>query len=91
MDEEIKYYARVKKAFDILAPFYDLVALPISGVRDRVVDLTNTKGGSTILDVATGTGKQAFAFAKRGYAVIGVDLTEILCSRSPGITIGMDL
>src|SRR3989337_2539412 len=76
MDEEKEYYALVKKAFDVLAPFYDVVALPIEGVRDKVVDFTNARDGSTILDVATGTGKQAFAFAKRGYDVIGVDLTE---------------
>ncbi|OGO69553.1 MAG: hypothetical protein A2Z49_02415 [Chloroflexi bacterium RBG_19FT_COMBO_56_12] len=76
MDEEKEYYALVKKAFDVLAPFYDVVALPIEGVRDKVVDFTNARDGSTILDVATGTGKQAFAFAKRGYDVIGIDLTE---------------
>lgn len=76
MDEEAKYYMLVKKAFDILAPFYDVVALPIAGVRDKVVEFTNAKNGSKILDVATGTGKQAFTFAKKGYNVIGVDLTK---------------
>jgi demethylmenaquinone methyltransferase/2-methoxy-6-polyprenyl-1,4-benzoquinol methylase len=40
------------------------------------VDFANAHKGSTVLDVATGTGQQAFAFAKRGYDVIGVDLTE---------------
>jgi len=78
MDEEKEYYALVKKAFDVLAPFYDVVALPIEGVRDKVVDFTNARDGSTILDVATGTGKQAFAFAKRGYDVTGIDLSEAM-------------
>ena len=27
-------------------------------------------------DVCTGTGTQAFAFAKRGYEVVGIDLSE---------------
>lgn len=36
------------------------------------------KKSSKILDVATGTGKQAFAFAKRGYEVVGIDLSEAM-------------
>ncbi|MEW6002399.1 MAG: hypothetical protein AB1638_07120 [Nitrospirota bacterium] len=67
MDEEKEYYALIKKVFDILAPFYDIATLPISRVRDKVVNFTNARKGSRILDVGTGTGKQAFAFAKRGY------------------------
>jgi len=75
--QEIKvYYALTKKVFDILAPFYNVLTLPLVKVREQVVDFTNASKGSTILDVATGTGQQAFAFAKRGYDVIGVDLTE---------------
>lgn len=76
--EEIEYYALVKKVFDVLAPFYDVVAIPISGVRDQVVSVTNAREGSRILDVATGTGKQAFAFAEKGYEVIGVDLSDAM-------------
>lgn len=75
--EEIKaYYALTKKAFDILAPFYNLMTLPLARVREQVVDFTNAGKDATILDVATGTGQQAFAFAKRGYDMVGVDLTE---------------
>ncbi len=40
------------------------------------MDFTNARNGSRILDIATGTGKQAFAFAKKGYDVIGIDLSE---------------
>ena len=76
MDDIKAYYALTKKAFDLLAPFYNLMTLPLVKVRDQVVDFTNPGKGSTILDVATGTGQQAFAFAKRGYDVVGVDLTE---------------
>ena len=36
------------------------------------------KNGSRILDVGTGTGKQAFAFAKKGYDVTGIDLSEAM-------------
>ena len=76
MDEERAYYALTRKVFDILAPFYNVVTLPIAGVRSKVVDITGAKSGSIILEVATGTGQQAFAFAKRGYDVVAVDLTE---------------
>lgn len=76
MDEEKAYYALTRKAFDILAPFYNVVTLPIAGVRRKVAEITGAKNGSKILDVATGTGQQAFAFAKRGYDVVAVDLTE---------------
>ncbi len=76
--EEKEYYSLLKRVFDVLAPFYDIVALPLSRVRDKVVGFTNAKGKSKILDVATGTGKQAFAFGRKGYDVIGIDLSEAM-------------
>ncbi len=78
LDEEKEYYSLIKKVFDILAPFYDIVTMPFSRVRDQVVNFTNPRNGSKILDIATGTGKQAFAFAKKGYEVIGIDLSEAM-------------
>lgn len=74
MDEE--YYSYINKWFHRWAPIYDVIAIPLSGVRDKVVDFTNAKNGSRILDVATGTGKQAFAFRKNGYEAIGIDLSK---------------
>lgn len=76
MQETQAYYALTRKAFDILAPFYDLMTLPLVKVREQVVDIADTGASSTVLDVATGTGQQALAFARRGYDVTGVDLTE---------------
>ncbi len=76
--EEKEYYSLIKKVFDVLAPFYDVVTLPISRVRGVVADFTNAGNGSKILDVGTGTGKQAFAFAKKGHDVIGIDLSEAM-------------
>lgn len=74
MDEE--YYSYIKKFFRRWAPIYDVVNLFLSGVRDKVVDFTGARNGSRVIDVATGTGKQAFAFAKNVYKVIGIDLSE---------------
>lgn len=76
--DEKEYYSLNKRVWATLAPFYDIIVLPISGIRDKVVTFTNVRMGSRILDVATGTGKQAFAFARRGYDVIGIDLSEAM-------------
>jgi demethylmenaquinone methyltransferase/2-methoxy-6-polyprenyl-1,4-benzoquinol methylase len=76
MSEEKEYYALTKRAFDVLAPIYNILTLPLSHVRNKVVAIANIDKGSKVLDVATGTGQQAFAFAKCGYDVTGVDLTE---------------
>lgn len=76
MIEQSKYYALTKKAFDFLAPFYNLMTLPLIDVRNHVVAVAGLGKACKILDVATGTGQQAFAFAKSGHEVTGVDLTE---------------
>ncbi len=76
MNEQQEYYTLTKKAFNFLAPVYNLMTLPLVKVRDRVVDFAGASDGSVVLDVATGTGQQAFAFAKRGCDVTAVDLTE---------------
>lgn len=76
-DEKKEYYALTIRVWHILAPFYDILTKPfLSRLRDRVVDFTSARKGSRILDVGTGTGEQAFAFARRGYEVVGVDLSE---------------
>ena len=78
MDEKEEYYSIVKRVFTLLAPFYDIVTSPISRVRGKVVNFTNAGIGSKILDIGTGTGKQAFAFAKKGHEVVGIDLSEAM-------------
>lgn len=78
MDEINTYYKVVERAFEKLAPYYDAICVPISGVREQVADLIASGEGSRILDVATGTGAQAFAFAKRGHNVVGIDLSEAM-------------
>lgn len=70
------YYLYTKKLFGRWAPVYDVIDLFISRIREKVVTVTNAESGSKILDVCTGTGKQAFAFGKRGYDVVGIDLSE---------------
>ncbi|MCL5960205.1 MAG: methyltransferase domain-containing protein [Chloroflexi bacterium] len=79
LDEEKEYYSLTIRAWRAWAPFYDLVTKPfLSRLRSQVVDFVNPMEGSRILDIATGTGEQAFAFARRGYDVVGIDLSEDL-------------
>ena len=70
------YYLYTNRSFRRWAPFYDLIAMPLSHARGTVVELSEAKEGSKILDVCTGTGAQAFAFSKRGCETIGIDLSE---------------
>ncbi len=70
------YYPYIKGFFKKYSGIYDIVALPLATVRKKVVKLAGATGGAEILDIATGTGKQAFAFAKKGYKVTGIDLSE---------------
>ena len=69
------HYSYTKQWLGRLAPVYWIFDRVVAGVRRRVVDVTNARLGSRILDVATGTGEQAFAFAQRGYEVVGVDIS----------------
>ena len=71
-----EYHSYTNRLFGKWAPIYDLFTMPLFRVRNRVVDLVDAEKDSKILDVCCGTGKQAFAFGKRGYSVIGIDLSE---------------
>ncbi len=69
------YYLSNLTSFRLLAPFYDLIAFPLHGIRKKVVRLSGAKEGDTVLDVCTGTGSQAIAFGRIGCRVTGVDLS----------------
>lgn len=69
------YYEYNTASFRKVAPFYDLISLPLAGIRKKVVAVSGAQEGDTILDVCTGTGSQALAFGKIGYQVTGIDLS----------------
>ena len=75
-DEERHYYALNAKAWRILAPFYDTIVFPLKRLRRDVAKLASVGPGSRVLDVATGTGAQALAFAETGAEVVGIDLSQ---------------
>jgi len=69
-------YDYIKSFFKEHAHIYDFVNAPLAGLREKTVDIVKKRDGGEVLDVATGTGKQAFAFARRGFKVTGIDLSE---------------
>ncbi len=76
--EERAYYARNERVYEYFAHFYDLVVFPLAGLRRDVARAAGVGAGSKALDVATGTGAQALAFAATCKEVVGVDLSEAM-------------
>ena len=67
---ETEKSARVREVFKSVAPSYDVMNDLMSGGMHRVwkrfaVDLANVKPGEKVLDVASGSGDLALAFAKK--------------------------
>ena len=56
------YYPYIKNFFKRWAGIYDIVIFLLAGVRKKTVAITGAGAGAEVLDVATGTGKQAFAY-----------------------------
>lgn len=66
----------VDEEFSRLAPIYDLFAMMVRGMRRRAAAMAEVPAGGRILDVCTGTGEQALAFARLGYEVDALDLSQ---------------
>ncbi len=78
MSAEDDYKKYTRSRWDPAAQFYGICDALVKSVRSRVVDVANAAPGARILDVAAGTGSQAFAFANREYSVVGIDLSEAM-------------
>jgi demethylmenaquinone methyltransferase/2-methoxy-6-polyprenyl-1,4-benzoquinol methylase len=70
----------VRALFATIADRYDLITVVLSYGQDRrwkrrLLDLAAPPPGASVLDLATGTGDIAFAFAERGARVVGLDVT----------------
>jgi demethylmenaquinone methyltransferase/2-methoxy-6-polyprenyl-1,4-benzoquinol methylase len=75
-EKNSQYYAYISKVFKRWAPIYDYFAqIFIFRLRDKVVEVCNPAKDAKILDLCTGTGEQALAFGKKGYTVIGIDIS----------------
>jgi demethylmenaquinone methyltransferase/2-methoxy-6-polyprenyl-1,4-benzoquinol methylase len=70
----------VRALFATIAERYDFITVMLSYGQDRrwkrrLVDLAAPPPGARALDLATGTGDIAFALARRGSRVVGLDIT----------------
>jgi demethylmenaquinone methyltransferase/2-methoxy-6-polyprenyl-1,4-benzoquinol methylase len=70
----------VRAIFATIADRYDFITVVLSYGQDRrwkrrLVDLAAVRAGARALDLATGTGDIAFALARRGARVAGLDIT----------------
>jgi ubiquinone/menaquinone biosynthesis methyltransferase len=71
----------VRRLFATIADRYDLITRLLSFGRDRrwkarLVDLGDVQLGTRALDLACGTGDIAFALARKGARVAGLDITH---------------
>ena len=74
----------VEAMFDTVAPRYDLVNRVMTFGLDRrwrrfTVAALGLPDGSTVADLACGTGTTAVLLARRGIRMYGVDLSPIMC------------
>lgn len=76
--EERAYYSLSRRVYAALAHVYDAVVFPFRKLRHEVAARVGLKSGARLLDVATGTGQQAFAFATKAHQVVGIDLSEAM-------------
>lgn len=74
------YHQMVEEEFARLAPYYDLFALMVRGMRRRVAGMISLPPNARVLDFCTGTGEQALAFAQAGAQVDGIDLSPDMLS-----------
>lgn len=74
--------ARTRRLFNRTAPYYWVVDRGlVPRYRQALTDL-DLPPDLPVLDVATGTGALAQAFAERGHAVTGIDFAERLLARA---------
>lgn len=58
------------------AKLYDLEKYVMFPLRQKAAKFLQLNTQAKVLDIATGTGAQAYELAKRGYDVVGVDLSK---------------
>lgn len=66
-----------KENYEFIAKKYDLILGPfLKSIRKKVIEISEVKKGTNILEVACGTGEQAVLFVKNNAIVTGLDISD---------------
>ena len=91
MVDQIDYHRHVLYYYDRFARYYDWGECFRRGTRHKAVALSDWQPGERVLDVCTGTGELALAFARQGAEVVGVDLVKAVLDRAAAKAAGLKL
>ena len=80
LSEKHKYYNN--NLFGKWARLYDYEKYVFSPLRKKAAKILDLPAPQKVLDVATGTGAQAYELAKLGYEVVGIDLSPAMLAQA---------
>jgi 16S rRNA A1518/A1519 N6-dimethyltransferase RsmA/KsgA/DIM1 with predicted DNA glycosylase/AP lyase activity len=81
MDVESKNRRRLRSTFEEVPELYDRArpGYPAQ-LFDDLIQLGDVPGGGRLLEIGPGTGQATLELAKRGYAVVGIELGQSLAA-----------
>ncbi len=82
---------RTRRFFNLVAPAFHVIDRNLLPAYREVLEQLELPPGDTVLDLATGTGTLALAFAERGHSVTGIDFAERLLKKARRRLPGADL
>ncbi len=82
---------RTRRFFNLVAPAFHVIDRRLLPEYRRVLETLDLEPSLSILDLATGTGTLAAAFAERGHRVAGIDFAARLLRRARRRLPGADL
>ena len=76
------YLEHVLDFYNRTAHFYDLGEFVRRETRKMAVEMSSLRTGDRVLDLCTGTGDLALAFASQGADVVGIDISRGMLARA---------
>ena len=80
--ESVAERGRTRRFFNLVAPAFHVIDRSLLPEYRRALAALDLEPSLSVLDVATGTGTLAAAFAERGHRVAGIDFAERLLRRA---------